>query len=126
MEPTPTECHADRDDLEWADRCAFWSTPTDAGVRRNRRERSSTSLILCGHGISLRVASGTLLIKNGFTHYPQQREEFRFFRGDLNRPARIILLDGSGSISFDVLDWLAEQDIPLVRISRRLSARPSG
>ena len=27
------------------------------------------------------------------------------------------MLDGSGSISFDVLDWLAEQDIPLIRIS---------
>jgi hypothetical protein len=26
-------------------------------------------------------------------------------------------LDGSGSISFDVLDWLAEQEIPLIRIS---------
>jgi len=61
-------------------------------------------LILCGHGVSLRVEGGTLLIKNGFTHYPQQREEYRYFQGDLDRPARIIVLDGSGSISFDVLD----------------------
>jgi CRISP-associated protein Cas1 len=74
-------------------------------------------LILCGHGVSLRVEGGTLLIKNGFTHYPQQREEYRYFQGDLDRPARIIVLDGSGSISFDVLDWLAEQDIPLIRVS---------
>jgi CRISPR/Cas system-associated endonuclease Cas1 len=63
------------------------------------------------------VDAGTLLVRNGFTHYPQAREEFRYFRGDLARPARIILLDGSGSISFDVLDWLAEQEIPLIRIS---------
>src|SRR3954471_23240549 len=77
---------------------------------------TSTKTVRSG-GISLRVDAGTLHIKNGLTHYPQRREEFRFFRGDLNRPARIILLDGSGSISFDVLDWLAEQDIPLIRIS---------
>src|SRR5215217_4620161 len=86
-------------------------------MQRRRRERSKHALVLCGHGVSLRVDAGTLLIRNGFTHYPQQREEFRYFRGDLDRPARIILLDGSGSISFDVLDWLAEQDVPLIRIS---------
>ena len=34
----------------------------------------------------------------------------RFFRGDLSLPSRIILLDGSGTISFDVLSWLAEQE----------------
>ena len=56
------------------------------------------------------------MIRNGFTHYPQKREEYRFFRGDLSLPSRIILLDGSGTISFDVLSWLAEQGVPLVRI----------
>ena len=86
-------------------------------MQRRRRERSKHALVLCGHGASLRVQAGTLLVRNGFTHYPQQREEFRYFRGDLDRPALIILLDGSGSISFDVLDWLAEQDVPLIRIS---------
>src|SRR5215211_5269036 len=105
-----------RDDTQWAARSEFWRS-TSCIKQRRRRERSDHALVLCGHGVSLRVEAGTLLIRNGFTHYPQQREEFRFFRGDLDRPARIILLDGSGSISFDVLDWLAEQDIPLIRIS---------
>ena len=45
-----------------------------------------------------------------------RRETYRFFRGDLSLPSRIILLDGSGTISFDVLSWLAEQEVPLVRI----------
>ena len=103
---------------EWARRSEFWiEAARVAKPARRRRERSSEILTLAGHGISLRVDAGTLHIKNGLTHYPQQREEFRYFRGDLDRPARIILLDGSGSISFDVLDWLAEQDIPLIRIS---------
>ena len=106
------------DDHEWARRCSFWHSHQFGGDKaRRRRQRCSTPLILCGHGVSLRVEAGTLLIRNGFTHYPQQREEFRYFRGDLDRPARIILVDGSGSISFDVLDWLAEQDVPLIRIS---------
>ena len=28
-------------------------------------------LILTGHGVSIRVDTGSLLINNGFTHYPQ-------------------------------------------------------
>ena len=42
---------------------------------------------------------GSVLIHNGLTHHPQARETFRFFRGDLSLPSRIILLDGSGTIS---------------------------
>jgi len=34
-------------------------------------------------------------------------------------PSRIIVLDGSGSLSFDVLSWLSEQNVPLVRINWR-------
>jgi CRISPR associated protein Cas1 len=38
----------------------------------------------------------------------------RFFPGDAQRPSRVIALDCDGSISFDVVRWLSEQDIPLV------------
>jgi CRISPR-associated protein Cas1 len=31
-------------------------------------------------------------------------------------PPRIIMLDGSGTISFDVLTWLYEQKVPRVKI----------
>ena len=44
------------------------------------------------------------------------REQFIFFRRDADLPERIILLDGSGSVSFDVLSWLAEQNVSLIRI----------
>jgi CRISP-associated protein Cas1 len=73
-------------------------------------------LVLAGHGVSLRIEAGTLLIRNGFTHYPQKQETFRFFKGDRDLPPRIIVLDGSGSMSFDVLTWLNEQKVPLVKI----------
>jgi CRISP-associated protein Cas1 len=80
--------------------------------------KPQSALILAGHGVSLRIHAGALEIKNGLTHYPQQRETYLFFRGDADLPERIIPLDCSGSISFDVL-WLSEQRISLIRIDWR-------
>lgn len=112
-------CKISDDDVEWANRSDFWLRRPKLANRRAKTARSSEPLILCGHGVSLRVEAGTLLIKNGFTHYPQKQEVYRFFKGSLDRPSRIILLEGSGSISFDVLSWLSEQEIPLARIDWR-------
>ena len=66
--------------------------------------------------MSLRIEAGTLLVRNGFTHYPQERKTYRFFKGDLSLPSKIIMLDGSGSLSFDVISWLAAQNVALFRI----------
>lgn len=102
----------------WSVRNEHWISETHrAAKKRGRRERQKEPLILCGHGVSLRVDGGTLLIRNGLTHFPQHREEFRFFKGDPAIPTRIILLDGSGYISFEVIDWLSEQGGALVRIN---------
>ena len=73
--------------------------------------------MLSGFGVSLRVEGGTLRIRNGFTHHPQKQELYRFFRGDLDLPERIILLDCTGSLSFDVMAWLSEQGVTLIRLS---------
>jgi CRISP-associated protein Cas1 len=89
-----------------------------ASARRTKRVKPQSALILAGHGVSLRIHAGALEIKNGLTHYPQQRETYLFFRGDADLPERIIPLDCSGSISFDVL-WLSEQRISLIRIDWR-------
>ena len=48
--------------------------------------------------------------------YPQKQETYRYFKGDADLPPRIIVLDGSGSITFDVLTWLNEQRLPLVKV----------
>jgi CRISP-associated protein Cas1 len=105
------------DDLEWVDRSRHWTNrgtgPKDKRVRRHPRR---DPLILAGHGVSLRVEAGTLLIRNGFTHYPQKRQTYRYFKGDADLPPRIIMLDGSGSVTFDVMTWLNEQKVPLVKI----------
>lgn len=102
---------------EWAERSEFWIAESSKPKRKRRvRERNSHPLILTGHGTSLRIEKGTLLIKQGFSHYPQKAEQFRFFKGDLQLPRIIILLDGSGSISFEVLNWLGTQGVALARI----------
>jgi CRISP-associated protein Cas1 len=84
--------------------------------KRVRRQRTRGPLILAGHGVSLRIEAGTLFIRNGFTHYPQKQETYRFFKSDADLPPRIIMLDGSGNITFDVLVWLNEQRVSLIRI----------
>lgn len=108
------------DDRQWCARSQLWNGRTiKAASVRAKRERPRTPLILSGHGMSLRIDGGALTIRNGFTHYPQKQEIYRFFKGEPAIPDRIIILDGSGSISFDVLSWLAEQDVSLVRIDWR-------
>lgn len=102
---------------DWAIQSELWITELPKLQKtRLRRERNPNPLILAGHGISLRIEKDTLVIKEGFTHYPQQQIEHRYFCGDLELPRLIILLDGSGSLSFDVLSWLSEQGTSLVRI----------
>lgn len=108
------------EDHSWADRCRYWLASRPEKRRHGPPPRQSHEpLILTGHGMCLRVHHGALVVRNGFTHYPQPIEEQRFFRGDRSLPSRIIVLDGSGSLSFDVLSWLSEQRVPLIRISWR-------
>jgi CRISPR-associated endonuclease Cas1 len=102
---------------DWAIRSEFWAAERAKSIRPiRRRQRNSNPLILCGHGMSLRVEQGTLIVRDGFSHYPQERITHRFFPGSRDIPERILLLDGSGTLSFEVLNWLAEQDVALARV----------
>lgn len=102
---------------EWVERSEYWIAESAKPKRKRKvRERNSNPLILTGHGTSLRIEKGTLLIRQGFTHYPQKAQQFRYFKGDLELPRIIILLDGSGTISFEVLNWLGTQGVALARI----------
>lgn len=104
---------------DWAWRSQLWARRSEQPKRTAKTERPNKALILCGHGVSLKIESGSLLVRNGFTHHPQEREEFRFFRGSLDLPPQIIMLDGSGQVTFDVLNWLAEQSVTLTRLTWR-------
>jgi len=111
---------SDRDDIAWADRSEYWLKKIAPKSRQFiKRAGIAEPLILSGHGVSLRIDHGSLLVRNGFTHYPQDREEWRFFSGDWRLPSRIVLLDVDGGISFDALAWLGTRQIPLVQINWR-------
>ena len=102
---------------DWAIRSEFWSSEFEnSQPTRRKRERNPAPLILCGHGVSLRIENGALVVRDGFTHYPQEEKRLRFFPRDLHLPTRIFLLDGSGTLSFAVLNWLAEQGVALARV----------
>jgi CRISP-associated protein Cas1 len=108
------------DDFDWLRRTQMWQKRALGFTHgRAKRERPRTPLILSGHGVSLRIENGALSIRNGLTHYPQKQEIYRYFKGEPSIPERIVMLDGSGSVSFDVLSWLSEQDVSLIRIDWR-------
>jgi CRISPR-associated endonuclease Cas1 len=109
---------APQDDVGWADRCAYWcQVPTEKRRPGGQpRRQVHKPLVLTGHGMRLNVDNGALVVRNGFTHHPQQQEQWRFFPGDRRMPSRIVIVDGSGGLSFDVMAWLAEQSVPVVRL----------
>jgi CRISP-associated protein Cas1 len=105
---------------EWFERSAHWQEQSAWKPRHPHQKRKVRNpLVLGGHGVRLRIDRSTLYILNGFTHYPQQREEWRFFPGHPDLPSRIVVIDADGSITFNVLAWLLTQHIPLVQINWR-------
>lgn len=107
---------------DWAERGEYWQQQLliDPNKTRGRKPRFlHRPLILTGNGVKLRVDHGTLLIRDGFTHYPQELKEYRFFPRDRRLPSRIIILDGNGGITFDTLEWLCTQGVPLIQLNWR-------
>lgn len=116
LDPAPVD-DVGQDEAVWAERGDYWEQ--HAAITQPRTEHRGKQfvrepLILTGHGVQFRIEQGTLVIRNGFTHYPQHRQEWRFFPGDRMLPSRIIVLDADGSISLHVVAWLARHTIPLV------------
>jgi CRISPR-associated endonuclease Cas1 len=112
------------DGNDWRTRCAQWIGEVDrAAPKRRRRERRAEPLILTGHGLSIRVAKGALLVRDGHTHWPQEKREHRFFKGALDAPTRVVVVDGSGEITLDALDWMSAQGVALIRLAWNGEAR---
>ena len=112
------------DEIEWKNRGQFWirqSKPLRTARRTPiRRPRARPEpLIVTGHGAHLGIERGALVIRNGFTHYPQPRQEWRLFPGDWRLPPRIVLVDVRGSISVDVIRWLSLHNVTLVFLDWR-------
>lgn len=104
-------------DCDWPMRCSYWYSKSQLEKpKRKRREKAKAGLILTGNGLSIRVDKGRLLIKDGFTHYPQKQITKTYFKGALDIPPRIVLVDGKGSITLDALEWMSEQNVDLIRL----------
>ena len=121
MGPAITQFDEETTGQSWYSRSALWHQQNIQPVHKPSLFRRPTRvpLILAGHGVSLRIDHGALFVKGGRTHHPQKVEEYRFFPGAKNLPSRIVILDGSGSLTFEVIDWLMVQAIPLIRIDWR-------
>lgn len=108
------------EDNSWASRCNYWLQSAPPKSRKfAARAGVRQPLILTGHGVGLRVEKGSLLVRDGFTHYPQKRDTWRFFPGDWRLPSRIVVVDVDGGLSFAALSWMSEHDIPLIQINWR-------
>jgi CRISPR-associated protein Cas1 len=111
-----TQASPDIVSATYRDRCAFWISDSEPKISRRIRDPEASSLILTGHGLSLRVEKRSLVVRDGNTHYPARQRTWRFFPGALDVPPSIVILDGSGDITLDAIDWLATQRIPLIRL----------
>jgi CRISPR-associated protein Cas1 len=100
----------------WAARSKHWLEQSQPQTSRRRREREKNPLFLTGHGLSIRVDRGCLVVRDGHTHYPTEETTWRFFSGSLDIPPALIVIDGSGEITMDALDWLGRQEVPLIRL----------
>jgi CRISPR associated protein Cas1 len=126
-QPRPAEpvSEVDWDDIDegeaWAARAEYWTTADPEPAPRltpfGAVQPDPKPLVLNGHGVRLHVHQGALVVRNGFTHYPQQNPEMRLFPGRRQLPSRLIVLDSDGSISFDVIAWLSRHRIPLVMLN---------
>ena len=55
-------------------------------------------------------------MRDGNTHFPAKQRVWRFFPGALDVPPAVMVLDGSGNITLDAIDWLPIERIPLIRL----------
>jgi hypothetical protein len=103
------------DDSLWVRQTEYWQKESRPHAKRSGFRSLRTEpkpLILTGHGVNLKVDRGALLVRNGFTHHPQRQEEYRLFPGDAEMPSRILLLDTSGYLTLDVIQWISSQHVP--------------
>jgi CRISP-associated protein Cas1 len=105
----------------WLERAQYWEAQQPSSSPQinlhHSRKQERTPLVLNGHGARLQIHRGALVVRNGFTHYPQKQQELRYFPGEATLPSRIIVLDCDGSISLDVIRWLAGLRVPLVLLN---------
>jgi len=114
----------DDNEAAWAERGSYWESVLESVQHR----KATSSLGIAGHGALLRVEGNSLVVRHGFTHYPQKQREQRYRPRDRTLPERIVLLNCDGAVSVPALAWLAKQRVSLILLDWRgdLTAALSG
>ena len=81
----------------------------------DRQLQKDDTIIVAGHGCSLRVKHDALVIFPGKTHKDQKQETLLLYRGG-HSIKRIILLSDTGLVSLSAVRWLNEQNIALMAL----------
>lgn len=109
-----------QDDNGWLQRSQYWSAPASQKGRRGRRPRQvHEPLLLAGYGVRIWVDQDCLIVRDGFTHHPQELQERRYFPGDRTMPSRIVIIDAKGFLTLDAISWLADRGIPIIQLDWR-------
>jgi CRISPR-associated protein Cas1 len=92
-----------------------------AGNRWQAQVQPSRILAVTGHGSSVRVEKGQLIIRQGVTHSVEHgavRETLRLSRG-LHHISCIVMLGRHGGLTLDALQWCQDQGIGVLVIDRQ-------
>jgi len=101
----------------WSSRSEFWKEKAEKNPpKRLKRSRRKAPMVLCGHGVSLKIQNGALLVRDGISHVDGERNQWRFYPGELDIPQRIILVECSGAMTMAALRWLGEQGVIVIDI----------
>ncbi|MEM7005225.1 MAG: CRISPR-associated endonuclease Cas1 [Pseudomonadota bacterium] len=112
---------------DWLKRSEYWAAkaakfepkPTEVEPRIKYPSKRNRSLVLAGHGAGIQIKNNALVVKNGFSHWPQEQQIWTYYPADPKLPDRIVMIDGSGTMSFAAMDWLKTQGVAFIRIDWR-------
>jgi CRISPR-associated endonuclease Cas1 len=99
---------------EYADATSRWQALFDRFTAADKQKQRT--LILCGYGASLSLRRDCLTVQDGAIG--KKPGPMTLYRG-VHNVAKIILLDVSGSLTFDALRWCREQCITLFLLDYR-------
>ena len=78
--------------------------------------KESTLITLDGHGCSVRVERGELILKPGAS-YSAKRPDIKLVRG-LHSTSAIVIFGASGAVTLQAMEWCAAQKLALFAINR--------
>jgi CRISPR-associated protein Cas1 len=83
----------------------------------DKKEAASSSVVLTGYGICMKVDKSALAVKDGFSYDGQKTVTRTLYKG-IHGIDKIIILSTSGILSLDALKWCKDENICVVVIDQ--------